>query len=224
MKKSVRGLLGLLFVSAMFCFSGCLADAVPDDGSGFINKPGTSGNGASGGTGGTGWGLCKNHSYDIFDIQVWGDGAGTFDYENKADSGKFIVLSKGGGWVGGGLIAADSTKYIDFSGVSKMKFEIRGRIDTKALCLAVQNNGGASATMYPGKKSIASAGVTSLSETDWKTVEMNVSGASKDNIINAFCLIVAGDWGGSFSANDWFEIRNLDYEDAEGKSVILKLK
>lgn len=225
MLKSCKKLL-FIFIS---CFSllatGCMGDAIVDDGTNIFdftkNPDGTGGNGGSG----VAWPLCKNGSYDIFDIQVWGDGAGTFDYENKSDCGRFTVITVGGGWVGGGLIASDTSKTFDFTGVSKMKFDIRGNINPKALCIAVQNNGGATATMYPSKTALTtSAKIDSLSETEWKSVEFDVSKAASDTIINAFCIIAAGDWGGSFKANDYWEIRNLDWVDASGNSVTLKLK
>ena len=220
MKKSLAAIFSLLSLSAVFSLSGCLADAVADDGSGYP----ASGSG-SGGTG-TGWALCKDSSYDIFELQVWGDGAGTFDYKNESGYGRFTVTEKGGGWVGGGLICADTTKTFDFTGVKKMKFDVRGNVSPKALCIAVQNNQGASAKMYPSKTSLtnSSAKINSLSETDWTSVEFDVSGAASDVIINAFCIIVAGDWGGSFDKNQFFEIRNLDWVDSDGKSVKLSLK
>lgn len=220
MKKSLAAIFSLLILSAVFSLSGCLADAVADDGSGYP----ASGSG-SGGTG-TGWALCKDSSYDIFELQVWGDGAGTFDYKNESGYGRFTVTEKGGGWVGGGLICADTTKTFDFTGVKKMKFDVRGNVSPKALCIAVQNNQGASAKMYPSKTSLtnSSAKINSLSETDWTSVEFDVSGAASDVIINAFCIIVAGDWGGSFDKNQFFEIRNLDWVDSDGKSVKLSLK
>lgn len=219
MKKSLAAIFSLLILSAVFSLSGCLADAVADDGSGYP----ASGSG-SGGTG-TGWALCKDSSYDIFDLQVWG-GTGTFKYENKSSYGLFTVDSAKGWGCGGGLICADTTKTFDFTGVKKMKFEIRGNISPKALCIAVQNNGGETATMYPSKTSLtkSSAKINSLSETDWTSVEFDVSGAASDVIINAFCIIVAGDWGGLFNENDYFEIRNLDWVDSDGNSVKLSLK
>lgn len=220
MKKSLAAIFSLLILSAVFSLTGCLADAVADDGSGY---PASGSGSGSDGTG-TGWALCKDSSYDIFDLQVWG-GTGTFKYENKSGYGLFTVDSAKGWGCGGGLICADTTKTFDFTGVKKMKFEIRGNISPKALCIAVQNNGGETATMYPDKKDLTTmAKITSLSETDWTSVEFDVSGAASDVIINAFCIIVAGDWGGLFKENDYFEIRNLDWVDSDGKSVKLSLK
>ena len=227
MKKSLAAIFSLLILSAVFSFTGCLADAVADDGSGYpASGSGSGGTGGAGGGTGTGWALCKDSSYDIFELQVWGDGAGTFDYKNESGYGRFTVTEKGGGWVGGGLICADTTKTFDFTGVKKMKFDVRGNVSPKALCIAVQNNQGASAKMYPSKTSLtnSSAKINSLSETDWTSVEFDVSGAASDVIINAFCIIVAGDWGGSFDKTQFFEIRNLDWVDSDGKSVKLSLK
>lgn len=226
MKKINRFLiLSTLFVS--FIFQGCLADAIADDGNGYPQNggndtPNLPGNDSENSAG---WKLCKNSNYDIFDLQVWGDGAGTFDYENKSDCGRFTILTKGGGWVGGGLICADTTKTFDFTGVAKMMFDIRGNINTKALCIAVQNSGGANAIMYPSKTSLlSSAKINSLDTIEWQSVEFNIPNAAKDTIINAFCIIAAGDWGGTFNANDYFEIKNLDWLDNNNNSVTLKLK
>ena len=224
MKKSLAAIFSLLILSAVFSLSGCLADAVADDGSGYP----ASGSGSSGT--GTGWALCKDSSYDIFDMQVWGDGAGKFVYKNESGYGRFTVTELGGGWVGGGLICADTTKTFNFTGVKKMKFDIRGNVSPKALCIAAQNNKGASAKMYPDKKDLTTmAKITNLSETNWTSVEFDVSGAASDVIINAFCIIVAHDWDETkdpnlFKVNDYFEIRNLDWVDSDGKSVKLSLK
>ena len=62
MKKSLAVIFSLLILSAVFSLSGCLADAVADDGSGYPASG--SGSGGSGGTG-KGWALCKDTSYDI---------------------------------------------------------------------------------------------------------------------------------------------------------------
>lgn len=223
----------LVLVSGLILFTtGCMRDAIVDDGTDifdFTVDPTPNANGgngdSSGGIPAINWALCKNGAYDIFDMQVWGDGAGTFDFENKDGCSRFTVKTVGGGWIGGGMIAADTSKKIDFTGVSKMVFEIRGDINPKALCIAVQNDGGASAKMYPSKSALtSSANITSLSETEWQTVEFDVSGAASDKIINAFCVIAARDWGSSFKAKDWWEVRNLDWIDASGNSVTLRLK
>lgn len=222
MKKAVSKIFAILTMVTLVFLSGCLRDAIPDDGSGYPAEEIVTG-GGSGSSGG--WSLCKNTSYDIFDLQVWGDGAGTFDYENKKDCGRFTMLTVGGGWVGGGLIAADTTKTFDFTGVSKMKFDIRGNINPKALCIAVQNNGGEKAIMYPSRTSlVSSAKISALSEREWNSVEFDVSGAAKDVIINAFCIFADGNLGGSFKPNEYFEIRNLDWVDSTGNSVKINLK
>jgi len=221
MKKSFVAIFSFLLMTTIFTYTSCLADAVADDGSGYPVNSGSDNSGSGAGN----WMLCKNTAYDIFDMQVWGDGAGKFTYENKSDCGRFTIDEKGGGWVGGGLICADTTKKFDFTGISKMKFDIRGTVSPKALCIAVQNNGGASAIMYPSKTALtSSAKITSLSEEEWQSVELDVSGAAKDVIINAFCIIVAGDWGGSFDKKQYFEIKNLDWVDSDGKSAKLTLK
>lgn len=229
MKKSLAAIFSLLILSAVFSLSGCLADAVADDGSGYP----ASGSGSSGT--GTGWALCKDSSYDIFDLQVWkddGNGAGEFKHENQSDCGRFTATKLGGGWFGGGLVSSDSSKYIDFTGVSKMTFEIRGTIPPKAICITVQGKNKVTSAehLLPQKNSLSvTAGLTELSETEWKKVTFDISGAAKDNVINAFCIIVAGDLDGIkipnlFKENDYFEIRNLDWVDSDGKSVKLSLK
>ena len=231
MKKSLAVIFSLLILSAVFSLSGCLADAVADDGSGY---PASGSGSGSGGTG-TGWALCKDSSYDIFDLQIWkndGNGAGVFKHENQSDCGRFTAVDLGGGWFGGGLVSSDSSKYIDFTGVSKMTFEIRGTIPPKAICITVQGKDKTASAehLLPQKKSLSvTAGLTELSETEWQKVTFDISGAAKDNVINAFCIIVAGDLDGIkipnlFKVNDYFEIRNLDWVDSDGKSVKLSLK
>ncbi|WP_294431828.1 hypothetical protein [uncultured Treponema sp.] len=224
MKKG-RLIKAMLMASAcVFFATGCQNDAEADDGTKIRDyskiETGSNDPDSPGESGGSGWQLCKNPKYDIFDIQVWGDGAGTFDFENKSGYSTFTITEKGGGWVGGGLISSDTSKSFDFSKVSKMTFEIRGSISNKALCIGVQNDGGASAKIYPSKTALSQT----ISKDEWTTVTFDVSGAKSDKIINAFMIIVAGDWGGSFDKKDYFDIRNLDYLDSEGNSVTLTLK
>lgn len=224
MKKLANILASLALAFCALSVISC-ADAIVDDGSNvrsYVNSSGGGGNSSVSGN----WMLCKNTGYDIFDIQVWGDGAGTFNYTNATTGGIFTITSVGGGWIGGGLVSSESGKTFDFSNVSKMNFEIRGSINPSALCIALQNNGGSSATMYPSKTSLtkSSAAVSSLSETDWTPVSFDVSGAASDTIINAFCIIGAADWGGNIAEGQWFEIRNLDWTDSSGESVTITLK
>ncbi|WP_296329425.1 hypothetical protein [uncultured Treponema sp.] len=216
----------LMVACCVFFMAGCQNNAVADDGTDIrdYSKIDTgsddSGSGGGGGAGGNGWALCKNSGYDIFEIQVWGDGAGTFDFANKDGYSTFTITEKGGGWVGGGLIANDTSKTFDFSKVAKMTFEIRGTISNKALCIGVQNNGGASAKIYPSKTNLTKE----IKQDEWTKIEFNVAGAKSDTIINAFMIIAAADWGGSFDKNDYFDIRNLDYLDSRGNTVTLTLK
>ena len=217
MKKSLAAIFGVLMLSAVFTLTGCLADAVADDGTGYpVNS----------GSGGTGWALCKNSAYDIFELQVWGDnGAGHFVYENKSDCGRFTVDNVGAGWIGGGLICADSSKSFDFSSVSKIKFEIRGTIASKALCIVVQGKKNSVEKLFPDKKALnQTASISALNTEDWQTVEFNVSDAASYTIINTFCIIAGGDIGSPLNKNDYFEIRNLDWVDSDGNSVNLSLK
>jgi len=216
----------LMVACCVFFMAGCQNNAIADDGTDIrdYSKIDTgsddSGSGGGGGAGGAGWALCKNSGYDIFEIQVWGDGAGTFDFANKDGYSTFTITEKGGGWVGGGLIANDTSKTFDFSKVAKMTFEIRGTISNKALCIGVQNNGGASAKIYPSKTNLTKE----IKQDEWTKIEFNVAGAKSDTIINAFMIIAAADWGGSFDKNDYFDIRNLDYLDSSGNTVTLTLK
>lgn len=228
MKKTVKilGLLAAAFVMGLG-FVGC-GDASIDDGTDIVDvNDGTSGkddgSDGSGSSEAGDWQLCKNKSYNCFDMQVWADGAGTFNFENGDGLGRFTVTDLGGGWIGGGLICADSSTTLDFTGVTKMKFDIRGSFDTKALCLCVQAKKGDPQEMFPAKTSLNS-NVASLSTTEWKTVELSMPGVGSANVINAFCLIGAADWGGTMNVNDYFEIRNLDWVDNNGNSVTIKMK
>jgi predicted small secreted protein len=215
----------LMVACCVFFMAGCQNNAVADDGTDIrdyskIDTDSDDSGSGGGGAGGAGWALCKNSGYDIFEIQVWGDGAGTFDFANKDGYSTFTITEKGGGWVGGGLIANDTSKTFDFSKVAKMTFEIRGTISNKALCIGVQNNGGASAKIYPSKTNLTKE----IKQDEWTKIEFNVAGAKSDTIINAFMIIAAADWGGSFDKNDYFDIRNLDYLDSSGNTVTLTLK
>lgn len=221
MKRTLRTIFAAAALFSAFAFTAC-NDAIVDDGTNVKNYNNGSGSGSGGGGG---WGLCKNSAYKIFDIQVWGDGAGKFDYVNSSGYGHFSVTEYGGGWVGGGLVSSEAGKTFNVSNVEKMKFEIRGNISPKALSLSLQGGGGENSKMYPAKSSIAtSGGVSVLDEEEWTEVTLNCSGCSNDSIINAFCLIIAGDWGGSYSVGNWFDIRNLDWVDSAGNSVTISLK
>lgn len=225
MKKTNLIKLILMLACCVFFMAGCQNNAVADDGTDIrdyskIDTDSDDSGSGGGGAGGAGWALCKNSGYNIFEIQVWGDGAGTFDFANKDGYSTFTITEKGGGWVGGGLIANDTSKTFDFSKVAKMTFEIRGTISNKALCIGVQNNGGASAKIYPSKTNLTKE----IKQDEWTKIEFNVAGAKSDTIINAFMIIAAADWGGSFDKNDYFDIRNLDYLDSSGNTVTLTLK
>lgn len=228
MKKTVKilGLLAAAFVMGLG-FVGC-GDASIDDGTDIVDvNDGTSGkddgSDGSGSSEAGDWQLCKNKSYNCFDMQVWADGAGTFNFENGDGLGRFTVTDLGGGWIGGGLICADSSTTLDFTGVTKMKFDIRGSFDTKALCLCVQAY--TDKKVFPAENSLNSqAQVASLSKTEWTTVELSMPDVGSANVNNAFCLVGKKDWGGTMNVNDYFEIRNLDWVDNNGNSVTIKMK
>lgn len=218
MKKLTKIFSTLALALTALAFTSC-ADAIVNDGSevrSYVNSG--SGSGGSGN-----WCLCKNSAYEIFDIQVWADGAGTFTYLNSGDYGRFSITDVGGGWIGGGLVSSESGKNFDFSSVKTMTFKIRGSIDPLSLYIGVQGSG--KDELYPSKASLKSvASVNSLSESDWTEVSIDVSEAASGSIINAFCIIGAGDWGKAISAGNWFDIKDLDYLDSSGSSVILTLK
>ena len=227
--KKVR-ITGLILATIFCAFLGmsCQNDTVSaDDGANLrdyssINKGSNSGNqGGNGGGGGAGavnWALCKNPSYEIFDVQVWGDGAGSFDFENKDGFSTFKITSTGGGWIGGGLVSAEAGKTFDFSKVAKMTFEIRGTINQKSLCIGVQGSG--ENAIFPTKASLS----TAIKSDEWTKVTMDVSSAQTKSIINAFMIIGAADWGTPISEGDSFDVRNLDWLDSAGNSVTLTLK
>ena len=226
--KTMLAALCLTFISA------CQNDAVADDGTNIrdysnLGADSENGGGGSGGGGGDGWALCKNTGYEIFDFQVW-TGADSLVYENKDGYAHFAYTKGAVGWTGGGLVRAGanddaSVPSFNMGGAKKMKFEIRGTIAPKTLVLAIQNRSDVNGSdVIPSKNPITSlGGVTSLSETEWKTVTIDFSNSTADDIINAFCIIIAGDWGGT-TTNCWFDIRNLDWLDSEENSVTLTLK
>lgn len=224
MKKTVRAIMSVAFASLLLCFTSCLAPATPDLGSGFVNNSGSNTNGTDSSSEGN-WMLCKDSSYEIFDIQVW-NGADKFNYENKSDCGRFTIPNAKAGWTGGGLISADETKVFDFSKVSKMKFEIRGTISEKSLSINVQDKNGGDDGLFPEKNSLANMAEITIKEKEWTVVELDVAKAAAPSaqIINAFCIIAAKDWGVQIESNQYFEIRNLDWVDSKGNSVKITLK
>ncbi len=217
-----------LILATIFCAvlgMSCQNDTVSaDDGANIrdyssINKGSSGGSsGSGGGAGAANWALCKNSAYEIFDVQVWGDGAGTFEFENKDGFSTFKITSTGGGWIGGGLVAAETGKTFDFSKVAKMTFEIRGTINQKSLCIGVQ--GSDENAIFPTKAALS----TEIKSDEWTKVTMDVSSAQTKSIINAFMIIGAADWGTAIKEGDSFDIRNLDWLDSAGNSVTLELE
>ena len=226
----------LMVACCVFFMAGCQNNAVADDGtdirdySKIDTGSGDSGSGG-GGSGGSGWALCKNSGYDIFDMQVW-KGADTLDYTPQDGYGHFAYTKGSAGWTGGGLVRAganvpggESIPSFNMAGTKKMTFDIRGNINPQTLVLAIQNRTQIGASdVVPSKTPIKTLGnVSSLSETDWKSVTIDFSSSTADDIINAFCIIIAGDWGGT-TTDSWFDIKNLDWIDSTGKSVTLSIK
>lgn len=225
MKKIVNILASLALAFFGLGLISC-ADAIVDDGSNvrsYVNSA-SGGTSSGGGTSASGanWRLCKNSGYDIFDIQVWAEGE-SFEYENKADCGRFVINSNA--WIGGGLVPSSSGKTFDFSGVSKMTFEIRGSISPQALSFSVQCPATSPQEFYPEKNCLkTTAKIGTLSEVEWTSVTFDVSGAASSTVIDAFCIIAAPDWGSSIATGQWVEVRNLDWTDESGKSVTISLK
>lgn len=224
--KKLR-ITGLILATIFCAFLGmsCQNDTVSaDDGANIrdyssINKGSSGGStDGGGGSGAANWALCKNSAYEIFDVQVWGDGAGTFEFENKDGFSTFKITSTGGGWIGGGLVAAETGKTFDFSKVAKMTFEIRGTINKKSLCIGVQGSG--ENAIFPTKAALSAE----IKSDEWTKVTMDVSSAQTKSIINAFMIIGAADWGTAIKEGDSFDIRNLDWLDSAGNSVTLELK
>ena len=156
----------------------------------------------------------------------------TLDYTPQDGYGHFAYTKGSAGWTGGGLVRAganvpggESIPSFNMAGTKKMTFDIRGNINPQTLVLAIQNRTQIGASdVVPSKTPIKTLGnVSSLSETDWKSVTIDFSSSTADDIINAFCIIIAGDWGGT-TTDSWFDIKNLDWIDSTGKSVTLSIK
>ena len=110
--------------------------------------------------------------------------------------------------------------------VSKMKFEIRGTISEKSLSINVQDKNGGDDGLFPKKDSLANMAKITIKENEWTVVELDVAKAAAPSaqIINAFCIVAAKDWGVPIESNQYFEIRNLDWVDSKGNSVKITLK
>lgn len=214
MKKIEKIIAVCILAIAAVSFIGCQGNAQTDD------TPGINGGGSGGGST-SGWQLCKHPSYEIFNLQIW-EGGGQFDMEPHPGFARITVQTYPG-WMGGGLIRHDESKVFDFTGVSKMVFKIRGTIKADTLCFAVQSKTGGTEKIFPMKTSLKNLGY-SISEEAWTSVELDVSGAASEDVINAFMLIAANDWGGSCNEGDWFEIKDLDWVDDSGKSVTIRYK
>jgi len=213
-----------LMIFCLVAFIGCTITPVTAD-NGFQNN---NGNSENTGEDGDGWSLCKNSSYDIFDFQVW-SGAGEVTYENKEGYARFTYNGNNDGWSGGGLVRAgannDATiKSFNMENAKKMKFQIRGTADPKTLCFAIQRRTGTPDVLPSKVNIVTSCGISSLSETEWTEATYDFSSADTSDIINAFLFIVAEDWSGKTIKNAWFEIKNLDWIDADGNSVTLSIK
>ena len=218
-------ILAIAAVSFIGCQGNTQTDDTPEINGGGNNGGGNNGGGNNGGGGGStnGWQLCKHPSYEIFNLQIWA-GGGQFDMEQQPGLARFTVQTYPG-WMGGGLIRYDESKLFDFTGVSKMVFKIRGTIKAETLCFGVQSKtGNAKDEIFPMKTSLKNHGY-SVSENAWTSVELDISAAASKDVINAFMLIAANDWGGAAcSSGDWFEIKDLDWVDGSGKSVTLRYK
>lgn len=226
----------LAAVCAVLFLAGCVP-AVPNlgdldigtgTGGGSTADSGNGGGSPSGGGDADGWQLCKDTSYDVFDIQVW-SGAGAVDYVNYEGYGRFTYNGDNGGWSGGGLVRAGanadaSVPPFDMPNATRMTFEIRGTIDPKALCIALQSTD-STIDIFPVKTSLASYNVSTLSAENWTTVEIPFETAKAQSVGNAFLFVVTpDDWNGATTKGAYWEIRNLDWVDSSGNSVKLSIK
>lgn len=210
----------LMVACCVFFMAGCQNNAVADDGTNIRDYSkvdtgsGDSGSGGGGGAGGAGWDSTFAESgYDIFDYQSWGD----YDAASEmsfSDAG--MKITRTGAWAGGGVVSSDISKKFDFTGIVKIRFDIRGVVGNGRLFIQ-KNSADVTA-------STVQIGGSVLSETEYKSMEMNVGSVSTaKDITNCFAFVIEGNDKGGVLGN-WFEVKNIKFVDKDGNSVKLTAK
>ena len=202
-------MLAFAAFTALALFS-CTMNAESNDGSKASDrleqgyKPGT----VQGGDG-SGWDSAfTEKGYDIFDFQSWGDYDAAASMELSPSGMK---ITRTGAWSGGGMVCADTSNKFDFTKIEKITFDVRGKIGAGTIFVQGED---------VEEKNISIAGIN---EETYTSKELDVSfipAAKRKSIFNAFTFIIEGDEKGGH-LGDWFEVKNITYCDAEGKSVRL---
>jgi hypothetical protein len=149
----------------------------------------------------------KNYEVDTdFKVHIW---SSTHDLEDTASGTK--VTAKSVGWSGGSFAARVSedgfSTGFNFANVKTLRFKVRGTISPSNLEVFLQ-----SGSTDVDRKSLLEHGITSLSATDWTTVEIPVSTTA--NISSAFSHVFEPATSGI-----WAEFGGIDWLDANGNQV-----
>ena len=213
----------------VFFAAACQNDAVVDDGSHqrdyskIDTGGGDSGGGSGGGGGARATGLYAKA--DGFDIAPWGswktDTDPIAEVSNGADGGvrlTSIPRSDEGTYMGVNLApgsGSGANADLNGNGFKQIKCKLRGTVKPAETYLYIINGAGNSKVEVGKDKSLSNY-VTNFSETTWS--EVIITGLNSTAAMSAG-LIVFADNGGC-NIGDWIEIKEIDWQDASGNSVI----
>jgi len=214
----------LMVACCVFFMAGCQNNAVADDGTDIrdYSKIDTgsddSGSGGGGGAGGNG---LYAHA-DGFDIAVWGSwqtkSAPIAEVTNGSDGGvRLTSISRpdDGTYMGVNLAAGSGSGAnadLDGKGFKQIKCKVRGTIKPEYASLYIINGTGSEV----GKDKTLSKYVTNWSETEWS--EVTITGLNSTSKMSAGLIVFVDNDG--CAIGDWIEIKNIDWQDASGNSVI----
>lgn len=198
--KKIMGLIMALSISVVLLLAGCENPTTGDVTGETDNGEGDSSALFLGG-------------YDVdtdFKVHVWDNTHALAD----TDEGVRITANGSAVWSGGSLAArvADDgfSEGFDFSNVATLVFKVRGSLPAGQLEVFLQ-----SGSDDVVRAAVTAHGISSLSETDWQDVSIDVSSAQAANITSAFSHVFEA----PVTAGQWVEFSSIDWLDADGNSV-----
>jgi hypothetical protein len=222
-----RKLIKSIFLTAFCVFfaTACQDALIPDDGTNIRDyskiKTGTENESGNIG-GGEGNGLYKNASG--FDISVWGswqtttapiasvtdgaDGGVRLTSIDRPDAGTYMGVNMAPG-TGSGANAD-----LNGNGFTQIKCKLRGNVNPKFTALYIINGN----DNEVGKDKTLDKYTPTLSETEW--TEVTITGLKSTSKMSS-ALIVFVDNDGC-AIEDWIEIKEIDWQDSSGNSVVPK--
>lgn len=227
--KKLR-ITGLILATIFCAFLGmsCQNDTVSaDDGANIrdyssINKGSSGGSSGSGGGGGSGNASGLYAKAEGFEISVWGSwqttSAPIAEVSNGADGGvrlTSIERPDAGTYMGVNLASGTgngANADLDGKGFKQIKCKVRGTVNPKFAALYIIN--GTSSEV--GKEKTLSNYVATLSETEW--TEVTITGLNSSSAMSSALIVFADNDG--CNIGDWIEIKNIDWQDSNGNSVI----